>query len=72
MCVLDNPASKTYTAGHLGVTGLCAQDQFRATPAKLRRTWKVPELVDASSIRAKLANGELVITLPKTVKVRAC
>ena len=47
------------------------QDRFRQAPAKLRRTWKLPESVDASGIRARLANGELVITLPKVSKVRA-
>ncbi len=31
----------------------------------------MPESVDASSIRARLANGELVITIPKVSKVRA-
>lgn len=47
------------------------QDRFRQVPAKLRRTWKVPESVDASGIRARLAHGELIITLPKMAKVCA-
>lgn len=45
------------------------QDAFRAIPSKLRRTWKMPDAVDASGIRARLTNGELVITLPKAAKV---
>ncbi|KAK9832858.1 hypothetical protein WJX81_008313 [Elliptochloris bilobata] len=45
-----------------------ALDTFRTIPAKLHRMWKLPESVDVSGICARLANGELVVTLPKLAK----